>query len=199
MIITPRPIFRHQTTQVPDSTTRSTPPPPETGVGAALSRETLCPGRPDLLERLEGKFWGRVRVGDSEECWPWQGPVGKKNGYGVFSFWNGEKSRIVGVHRLAYALAVGSIPAGLLVCHACDVRTCCNPAHLWVGTYKDNGRDMARKGRDAMAKLDPEKVRSIRARYAAGGVTQKELAEEHGVASAHVSGVISGLFWAHVS
>jgi hypothetical protein len=35
------------------------------------------------------------------------------------------------------------------VLHHCDTPACCNPNHLWLGTYKDNALDMCRKGRQA--------------------------------------------------
>ncbi len=78
----------------------------------------------------------------SEHCWEWQGHVSSR-GYGRFR----DAKRVTAAHRIAYELAKGPIPDGLVVMHACDNRRCVNPSHLSVGTYADNNRDMMAKGR----------------------------------------------------
>src|SRR5579864_1033523 len=88
-------------------------------------------------------FWSRVsNFGKPNMCWVWTASC-YRNGYGQVSH-NYQKLL---AHRVAYELARGPIPENLLVLHRCDNRPCCNPAHLWLGTHRDNLVDMHNKGR----------------------------------------------------
>jgi hypothetical protein len=78
---------------------------------------------------------------DANGCWIWKGRVGPW-GYGYFSF-----AKETSAHRIMYALIHGPIPKGMRVCHTCDVRLCCNPGHLWLGTQQENIRDCSQKKR----------------------------------------------------
>ncbi len=91
--------------------------------------------------RWVGRVMTRVNATDSG-CWEWQGPK-SYNGYGTTSY----RSRHTIVHRKMFELAKGAIPKGHDVCHSCDVRACCNPAHLWNGTRKQNMQDCSSKRR----------------------------------------------------
>jgi len=66
-----------------------------------------------------------------------------KFGYGRF-FANGKE---ILAHRMMWIFVYGDIPKGMCVCHTCDNPRCVNPAHLFLGTKRDNNIDMFAKGR----------------------------------------------------
>lgn len=75
-------------------------------------------------------------------CWIWIGSLGA-NGYGNMIL----GGKTLPAHRISYEQYIGLIPKGMCVCHKCDVRSCINPDHLFIGTHKDNMSDAVQKGR----------------------------------------------------
>lgn len=96
-------------------------------------------------ERLERRI---DKSGGPDSCWEIAG-FGNTNGGHVFIK---IENRPVYAHRLAWELANGPIPEGMVVCHECDNPRCCNPAHLWLGTVADNNADRSAKGRSFRGK-----------------------------------------------
>lgn len=144
-------------------------------------------------------FWGKVDIRGPDECWLWL--AGRTaQGYGSIHY----KGQSLLTHRVAWALIHGVIPKGLCICHHCDVRPCCNPKHLFLATVAENNADMARKGRNSRgegrptSKLTSKQVLEIRRRYAAGDVTQEELASEYPVGLTAINFVINRRTWAHL-
>ncbi|HTQ45602.1 MAG TPA: HNH endonuclease signature motif containing protein [Polyangiaceae bacterium] len=121
-----------------------------------------------LSPTFEARFWAKVKKGKRGECWLWQGATGR-NGYG--RMWTASRPAggvCVDAHRLAWYVAHGSWPT-LYVLHRCDNPPCCNPAHLFAGTQRDNRADCVAKGRSnrgerhGQAVLTKDIVREIRA------------------------------------
>jgi hypothetical protein len=144
-------------------------------------------------ERFE-KYANR---GTEADCWRW---TGRKNvqGYGILAV--SGHSRLA--HRISYALHVGPIARGVVICHRCDVPDCVNPAHLFAATQRDNVADMDAKGRRANgdslkhARLTSESVRSARERVAAGE-SVRAVARDLGVDHSTLWFAVTGKAWRH--
>jgi len=93
-------------------------------------------------------FWTKVAVRGPDDCWLWLACRTGNSKYGQFSggaLVTGHK--IITAHRFSWWLHFGPVPNDMQVLHRCDVKTCVNPAHLFLGTQRDNMRDMVAKGR----------------------------------------------------
>lgn len=92
--------------------------------------------RGTLLERTVN----RIVFGHPMECWLWTGGA-NADGYGVV-----RAGRIDGrgvfalAHRVIYEAVHGTIPEHLELDHLCEVKRCCNPAHLEAVTHAENMR-----------------------------------------------------------
>lgn len=87
------------------------------------------------------------RLDKSGECWIWTRGV-DKNGYGQCQSTRcAMKVGVTRAHQLAWVAENGKIPEGKIICHHCDNPSCCNPDHLYAGTWKSNVRDCVSRGR----------------------------------------------------
>lgn len=110
-------------------------------------------------------------------------------------------------HRVSWILSKGEIPAGMCVCHRCDVKGCVNPDHLWLGTHLDNMADRSAKNRQHRPKgelqgghkLTEKAVRDILAEQ--GPISLKRAAElgaMHGVSAQHIYRIRRRDRWGHI-
>src|SRR5882762_4911534 len=97
--------------------------------GAAFEREVVA-------------FWKCIDIRSNDQCWPWL--KGKDSaGYATLKF-EGIRDR---AHRVAWRLNRGKHPGKWKIRHRCDKPECCNPAHLFRGTQKQNMQEASKRGR----------------------------------------------------
>lgn len=149
----------------------------------------------------EQRFFTKVVCDLRTGCWLWTASkLSGQAGYGGFA--RGHRQSTM-AHHVAWELAYGPIPAGMLVLHRCDVRLCVRPDHLFLGTQLDNVRDRDAKGRAAHgeahhhAKLTDQAISDIRARWHAG-ITQAALALEYGVRVPTIANIVHRRSWRHL-
>ncbi|MET4698999.1 DNA-directed RNA polymerase subunit RPC12/RpoP [Constrictibacter sp. MBR-5] len=101
------------------------------------------------------------------------------------------------VHRLIARFVKGLNIRGKVVCHSCDNPQCINPDHLFVGSYKDNSKDAAKKGHIRKWVLR-DNIADIRKRLKAGE-TIASIAAEYGVYDTAVWKIKHGVSYANIS
>jgi hypothetical protein len=136
-------------------------------------------------------------------CWIFTGAA-NEFGYGIVGT-GGRGMPNDRAHRITYKHFHGEIPSGMFVCHECDVPSCCNPSHLFLGTNQDNVDDMVKKGRNSKPPRNPhvvgsahpksmfteDQIRSMRAEHSAGK-SMYRIAKETGAAQVTIQRIIHG-------
>jgi hypothetical protein len=83
------------------------------------------------------------------------------------------------------------------VLHKCDVKRCCNPQHLFVGTHADNMRDASAKGRLSVQRPSGQKVTDEQiaemVELRRSGLTLEAIAGRFDVSRSYVSFIVRGL------
>lgn len=121
------------------------------------------------------RFWKRVDVKLSDECWHWKGRiVSSKNGYGLFDISgftpDGQRRRVTTeAHRFITLVKHKEIPSGMVAAHNCNNNMCVNPNHLSLLTNEENLKQSAKdrlhiipaEERSKLKHLSQEQITSI--------------------------------------
>lgn len=153
----------------------------------------------ELSEKTQKRFWAKVDRRSPNECWPWVASV-NRYGYGKFSVTNDGRQHDPMPHQIALLLSGKERPNSLWALHTCDNRMCCNPAHLYWGTPRENARDMVTRHRSLtgsrnhaaiLSELDVKVIRAEAMFFREG------LAKRFGVSLQCIDEAISRKTWKH--
>lgn len=139
-------------------------------------------------------FAAKVSEPDANDCMLWTGTLNDQ-GYGLA--WKfGERY----AHRHSFQIHNGRIPLGKLVRHRCDVKNCVNPAHLIIGTKRDNAKDALERGRFASGSrrrsdLSNDIIYKARVDFHKNNIKLAVLAERLGMSVSQTSDTMSGRLW----
>lgn len=130
------------------------------------------------------RFWKFVNIEGKDDCWIWFGAK-DKDGYGRMSFIRNKKKQMFRANRLAYFISNPDENTDLIVRHACNNPSCCNPKHLILGSYSDNAQDRVKSGRNYKG-LNQEQIKIIRSTHlnlecVSSDETRKVLKEKHDI------------------
>ena len=141
---------------------------------------------------IEMYFWKKVKKGHG--CWLWAGLVSPQ-GYGRIGVYHRGMQQ---AHRMAWELCYGPIPEGVSVLHKCGVRGCSRPNHLYLGTAKENARDMAINESTNTTRLTATDIPLIKTLSKRGWTLQK-LARFFGVTYQNIRRILHEETWRHIS
>ena len=161
------------------------------------------------------RFWSKVDKNgpipthrpELGPCFVWKACLQRAN-YGHIH--TGIANFKIASHRAAWILCEGAIPEGKYVCHKCDNPKCVNPAHLFIGTQKENITDMMQKGRYTprepqrgskckTSKLCEEDVQCILREWCGRRGQLAELGRRYGVAYQTIGHIVNRDSWKHVT
>lgn len=158
---------------------------------------------------VQKRFWSKVDIKDLLSCWFWKGSLEavRKGTYlrGRFRI-GGRRGRAEVASRVAWVSTHGDIPDGLFVLHKCDDPRCVNPSHLYLGTNKDNMRDLYERGdpnrshgeKHYHALLTDEQAREVRRLYKARKMRSVDIGKKFGISRSTVWDIGTGRRWKHL-
>lgn len=147
-----------------------------------------------ILNTVKNRFYRNVLMPNENGCMEWIGSFRSKKrklSYGVIHSYKPNHS----AHRLSYEIWYGKIQDGFIVCHKCDNPKCVSPEHLFLGTHKDNSRDMVKKSRNNLDQNGEknsqykitDKIKKNIIHDLKNGITGKEISKKYNISEASVT------------
>ena len=116
---------------------------------------TLSIYKDDYVEAAIDRLFDKV-VEYPDGCQLFEGATDGQ-GYGKLAF----GGSTLKTHVLSYLYYRGDIPEAMDVCHSCNVKNCCNPDHLYLGSRSINVQHAHRDGLVPQMRISNEEAMDI--------------------------------------
>ena len=136
-------------------------------------------------------------------CWIWNGSL-RHRGYGQYTLCGKQ----IGAHCASHLVYNGPITKGMIVCHKCTNKGCVNPAHVELGTHKDNNtRDKIRDNTLLTGESHPnskinedvaKKIIKVLNKREETGASVQNIANHFNVAYTIIYSILNGKTWKHL-
>jgi len=155
----------------------------------------LCPLCRGMGNDILSVIKNRSILDKTTGCINWTSYL-SKDGYAVIKF---KKQR----HRVARVVLEHKIGRELIegkeTCHKCNNRKCVNPDHLYEGTHKENGEDLAEAGSVKGEKCGTSKITEHIARaikdLLSEGISCRSISESLGIPETIVGNIKYKNYW----
>jgi len=163
------------------------------------------PGEEEYLKKLEARLLKYSKM--VGQCREWT-VRNRTTGFG-YGYINFRKKQIM-AHRASWIVWRGKIPKGMFVCHTCDNPLCINPDHLFLGTHKDNMKDMVLKNRqnnsqkgsigekNGSSMLKESDISEILEMFYFQKLNQSEIARYFCITPASIRNILIGKTWKNI-
>jgi hypothetical protein len=151
---------------------------------------------------IAARIAAKVNTTNKDGCHLWTGSVMRANGYPQISAVSPRtgKRTMRNVHVCVFELANDMpVPEGMVVCHAIGCcKTCVNPAHLRLGTHRDNAMDRIAEGRASkrLRKAEVIEIVALNRRY---GMSAADLANRFRMDPSVTRRILRGEAWGSVT
>lgn len=181
-------------------------------------QDSICAPEEKLpVEYREIEGWTGYRVGSDGSVWTkrlsggrfrreWHRMIGgvDRRGYNKVTLCNNGVQTCQRICRLVLKAFRGPCPDGMESCHGPKGNAVDSLDNLRWDTHVSNMADKIEQGtaqrgeNHALAKLTADDVLEIRRRWAAGGITQRDIGRQYGVKNVTICAIVTGRNWKHL-
>ncbi len=159
-----------------------------------VHKNLVCPSC-NNLGSLFDRINERYSIDENRGCYIWNSSY-TADGYALITY----KKKKVRVAKAVLENKLGRpLKVGYETCHLCNNRGCIKPEHLYEGTHKQNGKDLAESGKLKGEKASNSKITQVQAKIIkdmiSSGKSLISISKELNISIPTIEGIKRGTSW----